>query len=47
MFIALWLCTKSRRSFLLILFPGAYAPGFMLSPASQAKPDFLCKARSY
>jgi len=24
--------------------PGAYAPGFMLPPASQAKPHFLCKA---
>ena len=24
--------------------PGAYAPGFMLSPAPQAEADFLCKA---
>ena len=26
------------------ILPGAYAPGFMPAPASQAQADFLCKA---
>jgi len=32
------------ENLLVLLTPGAYAPGFMLPPASQAKPHFLCKA---
>jgi hypothetical protein len=43
--------SKDCRQFhgLAILFaltPGAYAPGYMLAPAPQAKTDFSGKARS-